>query len=70
MHYYLSSEDPRLLSFRHVSSGGAAGSDPPGLAVVFPAVGLGEDYRLRGGGLIGAALPAEGRVAHVMGFPA
>jgi len=37
-------------------------------AEVFPAVGLGEDYRLRGAGFIGAALLAEGRVAHLMGF--
>ena len=39
-------------------------------AEVFPAVGLGEDYRLRGADFIGAALLAEGRVAHLMGFPA
>lgn len=35
----------------------------------FPAVGSGEDYRFRGPGLVGAALVAEGRVAHLMAFP-
>lgn len=36
---------------------------------VFPAVGLGEDCRFRGDGLVGAALVAEGRLAHLMAFP-
>jgi hypothetical protein len=34
-----------------------------------PAVGLGEEYRLGSGGLAGAALVAQGRVAHLMAFP-
>jgi hypothetical protein len=35
----------------------------------FPAVGAGEDYRFRTEGLVGAALVAEGRLAHLMAFP-
>jgi hypothetical protein len=35
-----------------------------------PAVGLGEEHRLTGGKLAGAALVAEDRVAHLMAFPA
>jgi hypothetical protein len=35
-----------------------------------PAVGLGQEYRLGTPGLAGAALVAEGRVAHLMAFPA
>jgi hypothetical protein len=35
-----------------------------------PAVGLGEEYRLRAAGLAGATLVAQGRVAHLMAFPA
>jgi hypothetical protein len=34
-----------------------------------PAVGLGAEYRLTTPSLSGAALVAEGRVAHVMAFP-
>ena len=34
-----------------------------------PAVGLGEEYRLGSGRLAGAALVAQGRVAHLMAFP-
>jgi hypothetical protein len=34
-----------------------------------PAVGLGAEYRLAGDKLAGAALVAEGRVAHLMAFP-
>jgi hypothetical protein len=33
------------------------------------AVGLGEEYRLGSGGLAGATLVAQGRVAHLMAFP-
>ncbi len=33
------------------------------------AVGLGEEYRLGTSGLTGAALLAQGRVAHLMAFP-
>lgn len=36
---------------------------------VFTTVGLGEDFRFRGDGLVGAALVAEGRLAHLMAFP-
>ncbi len=32
-------------------------------------MGLGEEYRLASGKLAGAALVAEGRVAHLMVFP-
>jgi len=35
----------------------------------FPAVGVGEDYRFRADSLLGAALVAEGRLAHLMAFP-
>jgi hypothetical protein len=35
-----------------------------------PAVGLGEEYRVGSGGLAGAALVAQGRVVHLMAFPA
>jgi len=35
-----------------------------------PAVGLGEEYRLGTAGLAGATLVAQGRVAHLMVFPA
>jgi len=38
-------------------------------AEIFPAVGLGEDYRFRSGDFLGAALVAEGRLAHLMAFP-
>jgi hypothetical protein len=34
-----------------------------------PAVGLGDEYRLGSGRLAGAALVAQGRVAHLMAFP-
>lgn len=34
-----------------------------------PPVGLGEEYRLGNPGLAGAALVAQGRVAHLMAFP-
>jgi hypothetical protein len=36
---------------------------------VYPAVGIGEDYRFRTNGLLGAALVAGGRLAHPMAFP-
>jgi hypothetical protein len=39
-------------------------------ASVFPAVGEGEDVRLAGGDLTGAALVARGRAVHVSAFPA
>jgi hypothetical protein len=35
-----------------------------------PVVGIGDEYRLAGEKLVGAALVAEGRVAHLMAFPA
>jgi hypothetical protein len=35
-----------------------------------PAVGLGEEYRLSTPGPAGATLVAQGRVAHLMAFPA
>jgi hypothetical protein len=38
-------------------------------AEVFPGVGLGDEYRFRARGIVGAALVAEGIVAHVMAFP-
>lgn len=34
-----------------------------------PSVGLGEEHRVAGGKAVGAALVAEGRVAHLMAFP-
>ena len=41
-----------------------------GQAEPAPAVGLGEEYRLGSPELAGAALVAQGRVAHLMAFPA
>lgn len=41
-----------------------------GKAETFPAVGEGEDVRLAGEGLTGAALVARGRVVHLSAFPA
>lgn len=35
----------------------------------FPSVGVGKDHRFQAGGFMGAALVAEGRVAHLMAFP-
>jgi len=35
-----------------------------------PAVGIGEEYRLTGEKMVGAALVTDGRVAHFMAFPA
>jgi hypothetical protein len=35
-----------------------------------PTVGLGEEYRLSTASLVGATLVAQGRVAHLMVFPA
>ena len=40
-----------------------------GQAEPAPAVGLGEEYRVGAPGLVGAALLAQGRVAHLMAFP-
>jgi hypothetical protein len=34
-----------------------------------PAVGLGVEYRLAGTQAVGAALVADGRLAHLMAFP-
>ena len=39
-------------------------------SAVFPAVGEGEDVRLTGGGLTGAALVALDRAVHISAFPA
>jgi hypothetical protein len=36
---------------------------------IFPAVGVGEDHRFRTDGLVGSALVAESRLAHLMAFP-
>ncbi|MGH2627255.1 MAG: hypothetical protein ACRDHY_11460 [Anaerolineales bacterium] len=35
-----------------------------------PAVGLGREQRLAGGGIVGAGLVVDDKVAHLMAFPA
>jgi hypothetical protein len=73
---------PRLLTGYAADALGLtpAGADPdPGdvLARIMaatlepaPAIGLGTEFRLDGGGVVGAALVAEDRVAHLAAFPA
>ena len=62
---------------RQRDNGGATAVDGTGLVAsilesqgsAFPAIGEGEDVRLTGGRLAGAALVARGRVIHLSAFP-
>jgi hypothetical protein len=56
--------------WHRLDAGSVLSALAPGQAEPAPTVGLGEEYRLATTGLAGATLVAQGRVVHLMAFPA
>jgi hypothetical protein len=60
----------KLEPWQRLDAGAVLEAMAGGQAEPAPAVGLGAEYRLNSAGLVGAALVAQGRVAHLMAFSA
>jgi hypothetical protein len=60
----------KLEPWQRLDAGAVLAAMAGGQTEPAPAVGLGEEYRLNSAGLVGAALVAQGRVAHLMAFSA